>query len=357
MARPKKEVSEEVVVVEKKSKEADSSKKRALDLAVAEIEKEFGKGSIMTINGYKDSEPAEHISSGTLAVDSILGKGGFVFGRVVEIYGAESSGKSTFCLELVARAQKLGLTCAYIDKENDLDADYAEMLGVNLEETKLSQPNTGEEALTIAERLINSGAVDVLILDSVASINPSADLEKSLSDNAKMAGRASLLTRFFDRNDSAIQKNKVLFVCINQMRDGLDPYGPKKTTPGGRALKHAASYRLEIHPKEKITGPNGEIIGNTVRMKTMKNKLNSPFKEVTYDLIFGKGIDKVKDAIDLGTDLAILEKAGSWYAYEGERFQGIPGGREFFADEAKFEALKNKIISVIGPDWTKEGKN
>lgn len=352
--KPKVEKEE---LVEEVSEKKTDSKSAALDLAIAQIEKQFGKGSIMTIRGYKDTDPVKHISTGSLALDLILGKGGLTFGRVVEVYGSEGSGKTTLALGIVGNAQKLGLRCAFIDQENALDPDYAEALGVNLEEVNLAQPNTGEEALSIVETLINSGAVDVIVIDSVASLNGSADLEKDFADNAKMASRASLLTRFFERNNSGIQKNNVLLICINQLRDGLNPYGPKTVTTGGHALKHATSYRLELHPIEKLTDANGEIIGNKVRAKTTKNKLNSPFKEVTYDLIFGKGIDKIKDRVELATEVGIIEKTGTWMNYGENKFQGMVGAKEFFSDEVKFKELNEKIVSLIMPEVGKEGKD
>lgn len=362
MARPKKIDTKEEIKKDKEiftlSLDGDkSSKQRALDLALAQIEKEFGKGSIMTIKGYSDNEPVKHISTGSMQVDNILGKGGLTFGRVVEVYGDNAAGKTTFCLGIVATAQKLGLRCAYIDKENALDPDYAESLGVDLENTFLSQPNTGEEALTIAERLICSGSIDVIVIDSVATLNPSADLQKNLADNAKMAGRAALLTRFFERNDSTIQKNKVLLLCINQMRAGLDPYGPKKGTTGGMALKHATSYRLELHPEDKITDSNGEIIGNKIRLKTVKNKLYSPFKIAHYDLIFGKGIDKIKDIVEFGVEVGVIEKSGTWMNYKDYKFQGMVGAKEFFTENPNvLENVRKDILSIVGPTFGPEGK-
>lgn len=357
MARPKKEEAVDKKEVKEVKKSETSAKQQSLDLAIAQIEKQFGKGSIMTIRGYQNDEPIQHLSTGSLALDIVLGRGGLTFGRVVELYGAEGAGKTTLTLSILANAQKLGLRCAFIDKENALDPDYAERMGVNLEETYLSQPSTGEEALSIVEGLMGSGAIDVIVIDSVAALNPSADLEKTLADNAKMAGRASLLTRFFERNDSVIQKNKVLLICINQMRDGLDPYGPKKVTTGGKALKHATSYRIELHPVDKIKDSNGEIIGNQVRAKIVKNKLSSPFKETTYDLIFGKGIDKVKDLVDLAVQFGIIEKTGSWMTYGTDKFQGIQGAREFLNTEEKFEKLKKEVKDIAMPGVGKEGKN
>lgn len=353
MAKAKKEEIKE----EKQDKV--SAKQQSLDLAIAQIEKDFGKGSIMTIRGYSDSEPVEYISTGSTALDIILGRGGLTFGRVVEILGDPGAGKTTLTLSIIANAQRLGLKCAFIDKENALDPDYAENIGANLEETYISQPRSGEEALMITEGLINSGAIDVIIIDSVASLNPSADLEKTLADNAKMAGRASLLTRFFERNDHTIQKNKVLLVCINQRRANLDPYsgGGKKTSTGGYALKHATSYRIELHPIDKITSSSGEIIGNKIRAKVIKNKLSSPFKETTYDLIFGKGIDKIKDLVELGVEAGVIEKSSSWMNYGTDKFQGMEGARTYFSDNDKYNILRESVRKTLIGDIGKEGKN
>lgn len=355
MARVSKKDTEQIEEIAN-DKPITNKKQQALELAIASIEKQFGKGSIMTLEGYKDAEPVKHISSGSIALDMILGRGGFCFGRIVEAFGPEGVGKTSLFLSTIAAAQKLGLMCAIIDKENMLDVDYASKLGVDVSKLYISQPNTGEEALSITEQLVNSGAVDVIVIDSIAAINPSADLEKDLSENAKMAGRASLLTRFFERNDSSINKNKVLVLCTNQLRENLNPYGGGPQTPGGRAMKHAASVRLQLGIVEKITGTDGQVIGNRVKVKTVKNKLNSPYKETTYDLIFGVGIDKVKDLVDIGVDSGILEKAGSWYVYKDQRFQGMNGARQFFDTDEKLEELKTSIFTKLNLDFGPEGK-
>lgn len=339
-------------------KKPKTDKENALALARASIEKDYGKGSIMTMKGYEDNTPVAHVSTGSRALDSILGRGGFTFGRCVEIFGQEGAGKTSLALEVIANAQRLGLTCAFIDKENALDTEYAERIGVNLEETLLSQPSTGEEALNIAERLINSGAVDVIVVDSVANLNAKVDLEKTLDEASTRAESANMLKRFFGRNDAPISKNQVLFICINQIRDNQKPYGPPEIRPGGHALKHAMSYMLDLRPvnAEKILDAAGVHIGNRIKAKTMKNKLSSPFREVFYDLIFGKGIDRIKDRVELAIELGIINKTGAWMEYNGDKFQGFPGAREFFGDPAKFAELDEKIVSAVGPNWSKEGK-
>lgn len=350
---PKKKKEE---VVTEEAPKANSG--RSMDLALAQIEKQFGKGSIMTLGKYKDTQPAEHISSGSLAFDGILGKGGFVFGRTVELYGDEGSGKSTTCLAIIARAQSLGLRCAIIDIESALDADYAEALGVDNSELYLAQPQSGEEGLSIAETLIKSDNFDVIIFDSVAAINPVKDLEKEFTDPTKMAGRASLLTRFFERNNYTIQKHKVLFICTNQMRANLSPYGNPKKPAGGHALKHAASYRIEIHPVEKLQDGNGEIVGQRVRAKTLKNKLNSPHKEAFFDIIYGKGIDKLRDTIDTAISVGVIEKGGAWFNYGELKFQGLIKLKEHLDENPEtLSAIQDKIVELTGTAWGPEGKN
>lgn len=346
--------------VAEKEKPKRTDKENALALARASIEKDYGKGSIMTIRGYKDDTPVEHVSTGSRAFDVVIGRGGLTFGRVAEVFGPEGAGKTTFVLGVIANAQKLGLTCAFIDKENALDPDYAEAVGVDLEKTLLSQPSTGEEALNIAERLINSGAVDVIVVDSVANLNAKVDLEKTLDEAAVRAESAALLKRFFGRNDATISKNRVLFICINQIRDNQKMFGGPEIRPGGHALKHAASYMIDLRPigAEKLVDSNGVHIGNRIKAKTLKNKLASPYREAHYDLIFGKGIDKVKDRVELAQEVGIISKAekGSWMEYEGNKIQGMSGAKEFFSDPDKFKELDDKIVALVGSEWGREGK-
>ena len=359
MGRPPKKAAE--AVGEQKSK-VDEFMDPELDIVLSSIEKDFGKGAIRTMEDYNDAEPLEHISSGSIELDLALGKGGFVFGRVIELFGPEGAGKSTECIEVISRAQKLGLRCAFIDKEHALDIEYCNALGVDIKKLYISQPNSGEEALEIVERLAKSKKFDVIILDSVAALNPTANLDKTFFDNAKMAGRAGILTQFFEKDISYISKNKVLVIFTNQLRDGLSPYGPKEVTAGGHALKHNASQRLEIRPKEKITDSNGVVIGNTIRVITKKNRLNVPYKEVFLDVIFGKGIDKVKDVITMGISAGVVQKAGSWLSFtideKETRVQGIDQMRGVFAaDSELFEKLRAKVISIVGPMWGPEGKS
>lgn len=349
MPRGKKK-QEEVV-------ETKASDDKELDLTIAQIEKQFGPGSIMSVKNYKDTSPAKHISTGSLNLDVILGKGGLTFGRTVELYGPEGAGKTTLTLTLMARAQELGLRCALIDMEHALDPQYAENLGVDLGKMYISQPDHGEEGLSIAETLIRSGKFDIVIFDSIAAINPAKDLEKDFVDNAKMAGRASLLTRFFERNNSPIQKNEVLFIVTNQLRANLSPYGAPTQTSGGWALKHSASQRLEIRPVEKLQDNSGEIYGNKVRVKVTKNRLNAPYKEAKFDIVFGHGIDRIADIVEVASAVGVVEKAGAWYNYGDTKFQGMKQIREKLSENPDLlEEIRVKTVEIVGPEWGKEGK-
>lgn len=353
------------MAVKKKAKEVEESKIEdafsdpELDLVMSMIEKDFGKGSCITMGESADKTPEKHISSGSLALDYALGKGGFVFGRAVEIFGPEGAGKSTVCIELIAHAQSLGLRCGYIDKEQALDVDYCKKLGVDVNKLYLAQPDTGEAALDITGRMIKSGKFDVIIFDSVAAINPAGDMDKSLAENAKMAGRAKILTEFFNKNLGIIQKNQVLLVLTNQLRDGLNPYGPKEVTSGGRSLKYSVSQRIELRPKEKITDSNGEITGSSVRAKTVKNRMNVPYKEIYFDIIFGQGIDKVKDLIEMAVAHNVITKGGAWLSFMKDekeiKIQGMDRMKELLnTDPEMMKYVKDTLIGVIGAHWGKE---
>lgn len=352
-----------ILIPEKVSAEIKQEKpdprKSARDLALAQIEKDFGKGSIMSLGSYGDNNPVQHVSTGSLKVDMILGKGGFCFGRIIELFGPPASGKSTLTLSVIANAQKFGMRCAYIDKEHAMDPDYAKTMGVNLDDLYLSQPDTGEQALSIIETLVKSGAFDIIVLDSVAALNPKEDLEKDYEDNAKMAGKAAMLTRFFDRITGPVAENKVMLFCINQLRAGLSPYGPKETTGGGYAIKHYCSQRVEIRAQEKLTDKDGVIYGNTVKVKTAKNRLNVPYKETNFNLIFGTGIDKYKDLLDIGVEVGVIKKEGNtWVQYGEEKFQGEPKFKEACLERPDlFNEIRLKVVELIGPEWGPEGKS
>lgn len=353
-----KDFDQIVTSVAKAEKEKSDPRKSARELALAQIEKDFGKGSIMTLGNYGDNNPVKHVSTGSLKVDMILGKGGFCFGRIIELYGPPASGKSTLTLSVIANAQKFGCKCAYIDKEHAMDPEYARTMGVDLDNLYLSQPDTGEQACSIIETLVKSGAFDIIVLDSVAALNAKEDLEKDYEDNAKMATKAALLTRLFDRITGPVAENEVMLFCINQLRAGLSPYGPKEGTSGGYAIKHYCSQRIEIRAQEKLTDSNGVVYGNTVKVKTAKNRLNVPYKETTFNLIFGTGIDKYKDLLDIGIEVGVLKKEGNtWIYYNEEKFQGEPKFKEACMDKPElFIEIRTKVVELIGADWGSEGK-
>ncbi len=352
---------EEDIKESKKERIKETTKEDSLELAMAQIEKQYGEGSIMTLGSYKDTDPVTHVSTGSLQFDIVLGKGGWVFGRAVELYGPPGGGKSTLCLETISNAQKLGLKCAFIDREQGLDADYAESLGVDVNELIISQPDSGEQALSIIETLIRSGVVDVIILDSLAACSPKADMEKQLDDNAKMAGRAALLTRFFDRNLEPIAKNKVLLICTNQVRANITGYGNPESTGGGYSAKHSVSQRIEIRPGAKnlqILGPSNEVLGVTTFAKTTKNRMAPPYKTAEFDIIYGKGIDRVKDIFTLACELGIVEKSGAWFMYDKYKIQGWPQLKEKCKEVPELlEEVRGKVLNIIGATWGPEGKN
>ncbi len=358
MGRPKKETPEPKEV--KKTEEKEEPGKKSLELALAQIEKTFGKGSIMTLRGHQDNNPAMHVSSGSLALDIILGKGGFVFGRPVELYGVPGGGKSTLCLQVIANAQKLGLKCAFIDREQGLDPDYAVKLGVDVDDLFIAQPDSGDDACGIIKELVKSGQIDVIVLDSLATCTPKANDEKRFDENTKMAGRAALLTRFFDETLEPIARNKVLLLCTNQIRANLSSYGNPESTGGGYSSKHSVSQRIEIRPgaaNERITDSSGQVIGTMVKVKTVKNRMNSPYKEATFDVIFGEGIDKVKDIFSIAVDVGVVEKAGTWYIYGEHKMQGLAQVKEKCKEiSGLLEEVKAKTIAIVGPDWGPEGK-
>jgi recombination protein RecA len=303
----------------------DEQKKKALDLAVLGIEKQFGKGAIMRMEGDK-SERIEIgvIPSGSLSLDIALGLGGYPRGRIVEIFGPESSGKTTLTLHAIAEVQKMGGVAAFIDAEHALDTVYAKKLGVNMEELLVSQPDNGEQALEIADMLVRSNAVDVVVVDSVAALVPKAEIEGEMGD--QLPGlQARLMSQALRKLTASVHKSNTLMIFINQIRMKIGVmFGNPETTTGGNALKFYASLRLDIRRTGQLK--DGEkIIGNRTRVKIVKNKLAPPFREVEFDILYGQGISRAGDALDLGTELGTIEKSGSWFSYKGER---IGQGRE-----------------------------
>ena len=307
-----------------KNKEAENKEKnKALDAAISQIDENFGKGSVMKL-GQKAAMNVEAISTGSLSLDLALGIGGLPKGRIVEIYGPESSGKTTLALQVVAEAQKTGGICGFVDAEHALDPVYAKKLGVKTEELLISQPDTGEQALEIADTLIKSGSISVLVVDSVAALTPRAELEGEMGDH-HVGLQSRLMSQALRKLTSSIAKTNTMVIFINQIRMKIGiMFGNPETTSGGNALKFYSSVRMDIRRIGAIKDKE-QIIGNTTRVKVVKNKVAPPFKVVEFDLMYGKGISKVGELIDLGAKAEIVEKAGAWYAYKGEK---IGQGRE-----------------------------
>src|SRR5258708_6360639 len=312
--------------------EERTEKSRALDLAVSQIEKQFGKGSIMRLGGLDSTAALDAISSGSLSLDAALGVGGFPRGRVIEIFGPESSGKTTLALHAIAETQKLGGAAAFIDAEHALDANYARKLGVDVENLLVSQPDSGEQALEIAEVLIRSGAIDIVVVDSVAALVPPAELEGEMGE-AQMGLQARLLSQALRKLTSIVSKSKTCLIFINQLREKIGVmFGNPETTTGGRALKFYSSILLDIRRLASLK-EGDVVIGSRAKVKVVKNKVAPPFREAEFDILYGEGISKEGDLIDLGVDHKVIEKSGAWYALDGERMgQGRENARQFLKD-------------------------
>ncbi len=320
-----------------------SDRRAALDVALRQIEKQFGKGSIMKL-GESTHMQVEVTSSGSLALDIALGVGGFPRGRIIEVYGPESSGKTTVALHAIAEAQKAGGTAAFIDAEHALDPKYASNLGVNIDELLLSQPDTGEQALEIAEALVRSGAVDIIVIDSVAALVPKAEIEGEMGDS-HMGLQARLMSQALRKLSGVISKSKTTAIFINQLREKIGVmFGNPETTPGGRALKFYATMRLDVRRVESIKNGN-DIVGNRTKIKVVKNKVAPPFKQADVDIMYGLGISKEGGIVDIGTDMDIINKSGAWYSYEGERLgQGRENTKQFLKDHSAIsETIEKKI--------------
>ena len=317
-------------------------KKKALETAIAQIEKNYGKGTIMRLG---DDIPVnvEALSTGSLSLDLALGIGGVPRGRIVEIYGPEASGKTTLALHVVASAQKAGGEAAYIDVEHALEPAYARALGVDIDSLLISQPDTGEQALDIAESLVRSGAIDVLVIDSVAALIPRAELDGEIGDTV-VGMLARLMSQAMRRLAGAISKNNCTVIFINQLRQKIGVmYGNPETTPGGLALKYYASVRIDVRRIETLK-LNGEMIGNRTRAKVVKNKVAPPFREAEFDIMYGEGISRVGEIIDLGVKLEIIDKAGAWFTVDGQRIQGRDGVKEYLQNN---EEARERVEAQI----------
>jgi recombination protein RecA len=323
-------------------------REKALDMALGQIEKQFGKGSIMKL-GERGHVGIEAIPTGALALDLALGIGGLPRGRIVEIFGPESSGKSTLATHVVAEAQRNGGVCAYIDAEHAMDPVYAAAIGVNVDELLISQPDTGEQALEIADMLIRSGALDVLVIDSVAALVPRAEIEGEMGDT-HMGLQARLMSQALRKLTGNLNKSRTIAVFINQLREKIGVmFGSPETTPGGRALKFYSSVRLDIRRIESIKdGP--EVVGNRVRVKVVKNKTAPPFKQAEFDIMYGQGISREGSVLDVGVEMGIIKKSGAWFTYEGEQLgQGRENVKKFLTDNVDLMVeISEKIKDASG---------
>ena len=321
----------------------NQEKRKALEVAMSQIEKQFGKGSVMKLGEFSTMN-VEAIPTGALGLDIALGIGGIPRGRIIEIFGPESSGKTTLALHVIAEAQKMGGEAAFIDAEHALDPVYAKHLGVNIDDLIVSQPDTGEQALEIAEALVRSGALDVIVVDSVAALVPKAEIDGEMGDS-HIGLQARLMSQALRKLAGAINKSKAVIIFINQLREKVGVmFGNPETTPGGRALKFYSSVRLDIRKIENIK-QDGEVTGNRVRVKIVKNKVAPPFREAEFDIVYGKGISKEGNVLDLAVSLDIIEKSGSWFSYNGERIgQGRENVKKYLADNPKIlEEVEKKV--------------
>ncbi len=323
--------------------------KKALDIALSQIEKNFGKGSIMKMGEFKLDSDLQVISTGSISIDGAIGVGGVPRGRVIEIYGPESSGKTTLSLHIIAEAMKEGGSAAFIDAEHALDIHYAEALGVNIEELIVSQPDTGEQALEIADTLARSGALDIIVVDSVAALVPKSEIEGEMGD-AQMGAQARLMSQALRKLTSVISKTNTTFIFINQIRQKIGVmFGSPETTTGGNALKFYASVRLDIRRIGQLKDGD-KIIGNKTRVKVVKNKVGPPFKDVEVEILYGEGISKISEIIDLGVSEGFINKSGAWFSYNGKKIgQGKENCRKYLRENPEIrDEIEHKIRVKMG---------
>ena len=329
----------------------DNNKQKALDAALGQIERQFGKGSVMRLGDAEVGKGIESISTGSLGLDIALGIGGLPRGRVVEIYGPESSGKTTLTLSVIAQAQKVGGTCAFIDAEHALDPSYAQRLGVNVEDLLVSQPDTGEQALEIADMLVRSAAIDVIVIDSVAALTPKAEIEGEMGDH-HVGLQARLMSQALRKLTANIKRSNTMVVFINQIRMKIGVmFGNPETTTGGNALKFYSSVRLDIRRIGAVK-KGEEVLGNQTRVKVVKNKVAPPFRKAEFDILYNEGISKEGELIDMGVEHQIVDKSGAWYSYNGERIgQGRDNVREFLRSNPDIASdIENVVRQKMGLD-------
>jgi recombination protein RecA len=323
-------------------------REKALDMALSQIERQFGEGAVMKM-GDRGQMKVEAVSTGSLAIDMALGIGGLPRGRVVEVYGPEASGKSTLAMHVVAEAQRTGGICAYVDAEHAMDPDYAQNIGVDVDELLISQPDTGEQALEITDMLIRSGAVDVVVIDSVAALTPRAEIEGEMGDT-HVGLQARLMSQALRKLTANLNKTKTIVIFINQLREKIGVmFGSPETTPGGRALKFYSSVRIDIRRIEAIKS-DGEITGSRTRVKVVKNKVAPPFRQAEFDIMYGKGISREGSLVDVGVEQGIVKKSGAWYTYEGEQLgQGRENAKQFLTDNPEVMVeIDGRIRSQLG---------
>ena len=323
-------------------------REKALEMALASIEKQYGTGSVMKM-GEKGTMAIEAVSTGALALDLALGVGGLPRGRVTEIYGPESSGKSTLAMHVVAEAQRNGGICAYIDAEHAMDPIYAKAIGVDIDQLLISQPDTGEQALEITDMLIRSGALDIVVIDSVAALTPRAEIEGEMGDS-HMGLQARLMSQALRKLTANLNKTNTICIFINQLREKIGVmFGSPETTPGGRALKFYSSVRLDIRRIESIKD-GAEMVGNRTRVKVVKNKVAPPFRQAEFDIMYGKGISREGSLLDVGVDLGLVKKSGAWFTYEGEQLgQGRENAKTFLSENAEIMVeISERILTQVG---------